>query len=98
MKIRQDVAFRVNDEAGACALDRHGVHPEIVFSGLCQNIGDGRRRLPVDANVQRFIATKGSIAFRKAGVFHRRRIHGVRNRLDIDWLPSAPTRTGPIGT
>ena len=98
VKIRQDVALRVNHEAGACALDRNRVHPEIVFSRLCQNIGDGGRRLPVDANVQRFIATKGSIAFRKAGIFDRRRIRGARNRLDINWLPCTPPRTSPIGT
>src|SRR5207245_10561855 len=64
VEISEAVPAGVNNETGAGALDGDGVHEEIIFRGLGENVGHGRRGLAVDSNVDGFIVSQAGIALR----------------------------------
>ena len=78
--IRQDVAARINHEARPRALDGHRVHEEIVLRRFGENIGHGRRRLPVDAHVDGFLVGEGHVVPRGQGQPRQRLARRSRNR------------------
>src|SRR6266404_5931799 len=98
VKIRQDVAFIVDHEAGAGAFDGNGIHEEIVFGGFGEDVGDGRRNLAIDADVDGFLVGKSGVARGYVGygdIFCGAGI-GLQGG-NANWLALAPTASGPVG-
>ena len=62
MKVGEDIALVVDDEPGAGALHRHGIHEEIIFGGFGENVGDGWRNLAVNAHVDGFFVGECGVA------------------------------------
>src|SRR6267378_8126744 len=99
VKVSEDVAFIVDHETGAGAFDGNGIHEEIVFGGFGEDVGDGRRNLAIDADVDGFLVGKSSITrsyvgygdgFCGAGI-------GLQGG-NANWLALAPTSSGPISS
>jgi hypothetical protein len=55
VEIREDIAARIDEEAGARAFDRNRIHKEVVLSGFGEDVGDGGRRLTINANIDGFV-------------------------------------------
>ena len=62
VKVGEDIAARINHEAGARAFHGNRVHKKIVFSSFGENIRDCRRGLAVNAHVDGFIVSQRSVA------------------------------------
>src|SRR5712671_7563674 len=99
VEIGQDVAFIVDHEAGAGAFDRNGIHEEIVFGGFGENVGDGRRNLAIDADIDGFLVGKSSVARGYVGYGDISRGAGIGLQGgNANWLALAPAASGPVGS
>jgi len=93
VKIRENVAARVNHETGAGAFDGDGVHKEIIFGGFGKNICDRRRSLAINAHVDGFVVGENGIALR----YRSCRIRAAeRQCFDFGRSVRTVSRTGPI--
>ncbi len=80
VKIRENVAARVNQKSGAGSFHRNWVHKEIIFCGLGENIGDRGRCFAIDAYVD------GLIFGEVAGMLHDFRRGASRSHRGLrDW-------------
>src|SRR5467141_4937175 len=95
MKIREDIPFFVDHEAGASAFDRHGIHEEIVLGGFGKNVGNGGRNLAIDADVDGLFVGQSGIARGCAGGGEiSRGASAARQGGHADGL--APASSGPV--
>src|SRR5258708_812407 len=93
VKIRENVAARVNHETGAGAFDRDRVHKEIIFGGFGKNICDRWRSLAINAHVDGFVVGENAIALR----YRSCRIRAAeRQCFDFGRSVRTVSRTGPI--
>ncbi len=64
VEIRENVTTGIDDEAGTSTLDGDRVHEEIVFGSFGKYVGDGGRRLAVDADVENLVLGESGVAGR----------------------------------